>query len=102
MKPTFTDFMNKVILLKSDVTKYMINKKYSNDEIRYTLKTIDIISNMAEKLTCVELVDTYNLLFEKYDTLKFWRLCDSIGVNRNLLDTFNAMAVIDTVIGKNK
>lgn len=102
MKPTFTDFMNKVILLKSDVTKYMINKKYSNDEIRYTLKTIDIISNMAEKLTYVELVNTYNLLFEKYDTLKFWRLCDSIGVNRNLLDTFNAMAIIDTVIGKNK
>lgn len=102
MKPTFTDFMNKVILLKSDVTKYMIVKKYSNDEIRHTLGIIDIISNMAEKLTYVELVDTYNLLFEKYDTLKFWRLCDSIGVNRNLLDTFNAMAIIDTVICKNK
>ena len=66
MKPTFTDFMNKVILLKSDVTKYMIVKKYSNDEIRHTLGIIDIISNTVEKSTYIELINIYNLLFDKY------------------------------------
>lgn len=98
-----TYFMSNMISLKDIVVKYGVSKKYTSDEIKETLSILDIISNNVYNTRCDEYtLKAYNVIFDKYDTLIFWRFCDTLNIDRSKLDVYNALAIIDAVMGKLK